>query len=263
MLLIGETCNSSVPRTLELLNTHNEAGMIELIKRQEAAGTHYLDINTALTGERELADMKWVVDLAIRHSKCNIMLDSPNWETIEAMLPVVAGRDIMINSITADEKFIPVYDRLRETDVSIVCLPIKGREIPSEPETRLKHAGELIEKLTQHGIPAKRIYIDVLVEAAASSNHAGTSALETLRLIQKNYPEVNTICGLSNISFGLPRRALLNAAFLLMARALGITAAILDVTSERMKEAIAASEVLLGHDEYCLDYIHFVRDGRS
>lgn len=117
---------------------------------------------------------------------------------------------------------------IKETGASVVCLPIVGREIPAQPEGRLKNADLLIEKLTAAGIAADNIYVDVLAEALATEEKAAATTLKTIRLIKEKYPEIQTICGLSNISFGLPKRANLNAAFLAMALVSGLVRPILD-----------------------------------
>lgn len=141
-----------------------------------------------------------------------------------------------------------------------MCLPIVGREIPAQPEGRLKNADLLIEKLTAAGIAADNIYVDVLAEALATEEKAAATTLKTIRLIKEKYPEIQTICGLSNISFGLPKRANLNAAFLAMALVSGLDAAILDCSSPRIQDMLYTAEALLGRDEYCMEYIGYCRE---
>ena len=260
MLVIGEKLNSSIPKTLEAFQKRNSDAVIELIKKQERFGANYLDINTALTGEQENDTMRWVVDLVLQHSRCDIMIDSPNIEAIKEVLPYIQGRKLFINSISTDKAYEELLPMIKETGASVVCLPIVGREIPAQPEGRLKNADLLIEKLTAAGIAADNIYVDVLAEALATEEKAAATTLKTIRLIKEKYPEIQTICGLSNISFGLPKRANLNAVFLAMALVSGLDAAILDCSSPRIQDMLYTAEALLGRDEYCMEYIGYCRE---
>ena len=259
MLIIGEKLNSSVPRTLDALRAHDEAYFIHLIRAQEEAGADYIDINTALTEAREVPDMKWGVDLILRHSDCGIMLDSPNPDVIRAVLPAAKERKLFINSISLDQKYEPLYEVIAQSGACTVCLPISGSSIPQTAQERLSNAEKITEKLISAGVPKENIYLDVLVEAAATDIHAPATALDTIRLIKKELG-VNTICGLSNVSFGLPKRRALNTAFLAMAMAAGLDSALLDITSAGIREMLAAANALLGKDEYCMDYISFMRN---
>lgn len=258
MLKIGEKLNSSIPKTLEALKSHDEASLVELIRRQEECGADYLDINTALTGENELADMEWVIGLACRHSSCGIMIDSPNPEIIRDAVSFAGDRKIFINSISLDEKYEMLYDLIREKQASVICLPMTGREIPETAELRITNARALAQRLTAAGIPEERIYIDALVEAVATAAEAPSITLKTIRLL-KEQTAVKSVCGLSNVSFGLPGRVRLNASFLAMCMQAGADALILDPTSARMQEALYTAEALLGRDEYCLEYINYSR----
>ncbi|MDD6235882.1 MAG: dihydropteroate synthase [Clostridiales bacterium] len=260
MLIIGEKLNSSIPKTLEAFQNRDTDAVVELIKKQERCGADYLDINTALTEAQENDTMRWAIDLILTHSRCDIMIDSPNIEAIKAALPHVQGRKVFINSISNDTAYEELLPVIKETGASVVCLPIAGREIPAKSEDRLKNAGLLIKKLTSAGIAANHIYIDVLAEALATQEKAAMTTINTIRLVKEKYPEVQTICGLSNISFGLPKRANLNAAFLAMALAGGLDAAILDCSSPRIQEMLYTAEALLGRDEYCMEYIGYCRE---
>lgn len=138
-----------------------------------------------------------------------------------------------------------------------VCRLWGGKFLRAGRQT--EKCGLLIEKLTAAGIAADNIYVDVLAEALATEEKAAATTLKTIRLIKEKYPEIQTICGLSNISFGLPKRANLNAAFLAMALVSGLDAAILDCSSPRIQDMLYTAEALLGRDEYCMEYIGYCR----
>ena len=260
MLIIGEKLNSSVPKTLEALNSHNEKYLTETIKRQAQCGAQYLDINTALTRDKETENMLWVIKLALENSPCGIMIDSPEPQVILDCMPALEGRRAIVNSITLDDKYDALISAIKETQAGVVCLPIKGRAIPETAQERVENAALLINKLRSAKIEDDKIYIDILAEAVATNGEAAKTALETLRLIREQFPRIHTVCGLSNISFGLPLRAKLNAAFLTMAMQNGMDSVIADPTSETVMDAVYIAQAMLGEDEYCIEFINYIRE---
>jgi 5-methyltetrahydrofolate--homocysteine methyltransferase len=135
-----------------------------------------------------------------------------------------------------------------------------GPGIPETAGGRLAQAVMLIEKLRGCGFSDENIYMDALAGAVAADYTHGLTALKTLSLIHKKEPRINMVCGLSNISYGLPNRAKLNAAFLMMAMQNGLTSVIADVLSKEVWEALILAETLLGQDDYCMAYIGWYRD---
>lgn len=259
MIIIGEKLNSSIPKTLKALNGRDSAYLTGLIKRQAAAGAHYLDINTALTGADETENMLWLIRLVIENSGCGIMIDSPNPDVIRRCVDSAEDRPLIINSISIDDEYDELIEIAGRCGAGLVCLPMKGNKTPHTTAERLQNAQELTAKLRGAGIHDDAIYIDVLVEAIASNDGAALAVLNTITSVKECCPGVKTICGLSNVSFGLPRRAKLNGAFLSMAMQNGLDSAILDITSEEIRDALTASYALLGNDEYCMGYIGYCR----
>lgn len=258
MIIIGEKLNSSIPATLEAFTNHDADAVTSLIRRQAESGAHYLDINTALTGEDEAENLKWVIDLALEHCGCGIMIDSPNPVVIMQCAEYAQGRSLLINSVTLDAKYDALLDTASALDAGVVCLPL-GDKGAQNARKRLKNAIALAEKLELKGIAPDKIFIDVLVEAVATGGDKALQALETLSLIKTEVQGINTIAGLSNVSFGLPKRGGINSAFLAMMMLRGLDSAIMDVTSPTMRDTLAASNALLGKDEYCLEYIAHTR----
>lgn len=258
MITIGEKLNSSIPKTLEAVSAHDEAYVIELIRRQAECGADYLDINTAVAGNEE-ADMEWLIGLVKTHSHCGMMIDSQNPETIRAVLPLCEGRPVILNSVTPDPSFEPLFPLLAACQAGVVCMPADGIGLVQSAGERAETAQKLCEKLVAAGIPQESIYVDIMAEALATADQAAVTVMETLREVRSRIPGARTVCGLSNISFGLPRRGLLNRAFLAMAMGSGLDSAILDVTAPSVRETLAACNALLGNDEFCMDYIGFVR----
>lgn len=259
MTVIGEKLNSSIPKTLQALEANDADAIAELVVRQAEAGAHYLDINTAVCGEKELERMLFVLDIALSHSSCGIMLDSPDPSVIKAAADRLGARPAILNSVTITDRIKELAPLAAERGYGIVGLPIEGTHIPHSASRRTENALRLIEALVKAGIPERNIYLDVLAQSIAADVKSAAQTLETIRRIRSVCPRVNTICGLSNISFGLPRRAILNNAFLCAAISAGLTSAILDITCESTRMAIYAAKAVAGLDEYCLEYIEAVR----
>jgi 5-methyltetrahydrofolate--homocysteine methyltransferase len=134
--------------------------------------------------------------------------------------------------------------------------------MPTTVEERVQVGSELIQKLTDEGIPLEKIYVDPLVQPVSVDTGMGIATLGAINKIMNDFPGVNTICGLSNISFGLPERRLLNRNFLALAMSYGLSAAILDPTDKQLMATILAIEMLLGRDEYCENFINAYQNGR-
>jgi 5-methyltetrahydrofolate--homocysteine methyltransferase len=134
--------------------------------------------------------------------------------------------------------------------------------ISPKAQNRFKSGAYLVESLTAHGIQPDRIFLDPIVSPVSVDTQATRLARETLRLIKKDLPQVKTICGLSNISFGLPQRKLLNHNFLSIMLSEGLDAAILDPTDKALMAHLVATQTLMGLDEGCLDYIAAYRSGQ-
>ncbi len=260
MLIISEKLNSSIPSVLEAFQQKNDELLIELIKKQEGAGATYIDINTAVLQDAELETMLYAIELVKKHSKMGIMIDTPNVSVVHQAVEACEGRSIIINSVTVSERIDELMDLLKERqDIMVVGLPIPKEGIPHTAAERVRYAGEIIEKFRVNGVSEDRILIDVLVEALAVGDNNAVLCLETLRLLKETYPQVKTTGGFSNISFGLPKRMVLNTAFLAMAMYQGLDSAIMDPAPDGMRKSYRAIHALLGNDEYCMDYIDEIR----
>lgn len=259
MLIIGEKLNSSIPSALDAMNAGEEA-VAAIIDLQNAAGADYIDINTALMGERELEIMKMSARLVIERTSLGIMLDSPSAGVLAGAAEVCGGRKLILNSVTSDERIDEVAPLAAETGCGVVVLPIDSSDgIPPTADGRLALAERAIEKLTGAGVSEENIYIDAICETLATGDGNARCALDTIRLI-KEKTGAKTVCGLSNVSFGLPKRAFINASFMSMAAFCGLDAAIADPCSKELRKAMRAAEAVAGRDEYCMEYIGFIRD---
>jgi len=199
--------------------------------------------------------MEWVIGLVLDNSKCGIMIDSPSAEIILKMIPLIKDRKFIINSISLVDRIEELLKTLVLADCGIVCLPIGEKGMPKSLNEKLKNTERLIERLTENGVRNENIYIDILLEALATEIESGKNAISTIKELKLKYPEVHAICGLSNISFGLPDRVNINSAFLAAAIIAGLDSVIMDITNSESRKILYASRALAGKDDFCVDYI--------
>lgn len=259
MILIGEKLNSSIPSTLTMFEARDEASVAALIKKQAAAGAAFLDVNAAVCAD-ERGTLLWALELVKKYSDCGVMVDTADTEVMAEAARAASGRELILNSTTIDERFDAVTALAKETGASLVALPISLEGQAATLEERCANIDTLVGKLREAGIPDERVYLDVLVETLATNGESAKTAIGAIIHAAARYPEIRTTCGLSNISFGLPRRALINSAFLSAAVFNGLSSAILDPASPSIRDALAAAQVVAGQDDFCMNYITYLRE---
>jgi 5-methyltetrahydrofolate--homocysteine methyltransferase len=192
-----------------------------------------------------------------------LVLDSPNPSALERALKANKNSKPIINSLTGESKrFNEVMPLVAQYKTGIVALCMDDSGMPETAGDRVRIAGSLIKKLTGEGVGLEDIYIDPMVRPISTGSHYGPVVLDTIRRVREEYPGVHLACGLSNISFGLPNRKLINQAFLIAAMAAGLDAAILDPLDKKLMSFLCVAEALLGQDEFCMDYLNRYREGR-
>lgn len=260
MIKVGEKLNSSIPRTGEAIARRDGEAILGLAREQLAGGAVWLDINAAVFMDGEQEALLWIMDLVQRETGARLMVDSPNPAVIAAALAADRVGGAIVNSVTLEEgKLDALLPLVRQYDAGVVAMPISPAGVPRAPEDRLANTDQLMERMAAEGIAPERVYLDPLVEALSADSCAPSVTLETIRLVRAAHPRVNIILGLSNVSFGLPRRKLLNGVFLAGAMMAGANAAILDAADAALAQTIAAAEALCGRDEYCMEYLRFCR----
>ncbi len=262
MLIVGELINTS-RRKVEAAVRDRDADFIgELAERQVAAGADYVDVNCGTLVGEEVEALPWLVKTVQARVDVPLCIDSANPEAIEAALRVHRGQ-AMVNSITAEgdrfESFLPL---LQEHGASVIALCMDDQGIPETSEQRFEVALRLVEDLRAAGLKPEQIYIDPLIRPISTGSQFGVTALETIQRVKQHLNGVHTICGLSNISFGLPKRRVLNMTFLALCLSAGLDAAIMDPTETVNMAILRAAEALLGRDEYCRNYLEAYRQGK-
>ena len=261
MIIIGEKLNGSIPSMRKAIAEKDEARIRELARKQSEAGADYLDVCASVAVDAEVETLKWMLDLVQSESDVPICLDSPSPETLVKSLPFCKKPGI-INSVSGEgNKIDMIFPAIADTQWGCVALLCDDRGIPKSVEQRMETFEAIMEKAKAYKIAPSRLYIDPLVVTLSTNETALTAFAECTRRVKQQYPEIHITSGLSNISFGLPVRKLINMAFMILAMGAGMDSAIVDPTNRDMLGIIYAAGALLENDEYCLDYISAYKEG--
>jgi 5-methyltetrahydrofolate--homocysteine methyltransferase len=254
--LIGERIN---PTSRRLFQDQLRAGDMSAVERDVAAqvegGADVLDVNMGvpLTDEPDL--LAKAIRLVQSLTDRPVCIDSSVVEALEAALAVYEGR-ALVNSVTAeDERLKAILPLVKRYDAAIIALPNDAEEIPMEADRRLELVQHIVDVATEeYGIAVNDIVIDPLAMPIGADTSVVNTTLETMRRVRDEFG-LNMTCGASNVSFGMPDRHTLGAAFLPMAMTAGLTSAIMDTRSPQIVTAVKAADLLLGHDEWGQSWI--------
>jgi methanogenic corrinoid protein MtbC1/uroporphyrinogen-III decarboxylase len=255
LVIIGERINPTGRKKLAQALEKGDLGLVqsEAIKQVED-GAHILDVNVGVSGIDEPAMLKEAILAIGEVTDIPLCIDSALPKALEAGLEVYEGK-ALVNSVNGEElKLKQILPMVKEHSAAVIGLTMDDRGIPKDAETRLEIARKIVERAEQTGIPREDVIIDPLAMAVSADYQAGLETIKALQLIRDELG-VNQTLGLSNISFGLPERASINAVFLAMAVLSGLTCPIVDPTVWEMRKALLVSDMLLGKDEYCMNYI--------
>ena len=262
MIIIGEKINSTLKAIRPAMETRDTAAVSDLAKKQYEAGATYIDLNAGMFYNDEAEILEWLVNTVQEAVDAPLTLDSPNPVALKRALQSNKNGKPIINSITDEkDRYNAVLPLIKEFGTRIVALCMDDSGMPETVEDRVIIADRLIGKLTKEGVDISDIFIDPMVRPIGTGSHYGTVAIETIRKVKLTYPEVHITCGLSNISFGIPARKVMNQAFLIAAIAAGMDGAILDPLDKKLMTFLYAGEALMGYDEYCMNYLTKFREG--
>lgn len=262
MEIIGATINTSVPGIEEMIVRRDKDRLLRLVAFQlkNGACTVALNAGTLLTTEAD--DIAWMVKTIQDEFAIPLCLDSPNAEAVEAGLRIHRHGRPMINSTTAEPDrlgdFLPLAQKYNATVVGLLM----GEEgVPRDIATRLQCAQRIIEAAREYGVQAEDIYLDPLVFPLSLESNNAKYFLDALRAIRKEFPRCRTICGLNNISYGLPEREILNQLFLTLCAGAGISAVFMEITAIT-GATVKALRLLMGEDEFCEQFLEAYRQGK-
>ncbi|MBW1996739.1 MAG: dihydropteroate synthase [Deltaproteobacteria bacterium] len=264
MIIVGENINASIPRISSLIQRRDTDALLDLAQKQADAGVDYIDVNVGNdmgSREGEVAAMQWAMESIQGQLDIPLVLDSADPAVLEAGLKARDGRSSLINSTKGeDESLRQILPLSKEYGVPLVALAMDENGIPKSVEERMHVCGKISGACEKHGVSLEDVFFDPLVLPISTDTHQAMVALKTVEEIKERFPMAKTIMGLSNVSFGLPGRAYLNAAFMHMAIYAGLDAAIVNPLHKELIFAVKTADVLAGNDRRCRQYMRFFRD---
>jgi 5-methyltetrahydrofolate--homocysteine methyltransferase len=259
-VIIGERINPTGRKILAAEMAAGDFTRVEADARaQVEAGAHMLDVNAGIPLADEPAILARAIQLVQSITDVPLSIDSSIVAALEAGLAVYKGK-ALVNSVTGeDERLESVLPLVKKYGAAVIAISNDETGISEDPDVRYAVAKKIVERAMDHGIPACDVVVDPLVMPIGAINQAG---VQVMRLVHRLRTElkVNTSCGASNISFGLPYRDGINSAFLTMAMGAGMTSAITNPMHVDVIKACMGADVMLGHDPDCARWIRRFRD---
>jgi 5-methyltetrahydrofolate--homocysteine methyltransferase len=261
MKIIGEKINGT-RKTVAAAIAQRDAEFIQnLAKKQVDGGAHWLDVNAGTHPDREVDDMLWLIELIQGVTDVPLSLDSANPKALTAALGAVK-KTPLINSISGEpDRLNNVLPIVAQHGCEVIALAMDDKGIPNDVDGRMAVVRKLFDATRGAGVPDEKVYVDTLVLTIATDTTAGRVTLDTIRAVRAEFPQAHISLGLSNVSFGLPVRSLVNRTFLTLAIAAGMDTAIIDPNDRELKAALFATDLLLGYDKHCLNYTRAYRKG--
>ncbi len=260
-VMIGERIN---PTGRKLLAAEMKEGDFSRVEAdavaQVAAGAHMLDVNAGIPLADEPALLAKAVKLVQSVTDVPLSIDSSIIEALEAGVDAYVGKPL-INSVTGEDEVLErVLPLVARHSAAVVAISNDETGISEDPDVRFAVAKKIVERAADHGIPAADVVVDPLVMPIGAMGQAGQQVFRLVRRLRDELG-VNTTCGASNVSFGLPNRHVITGTFLSMAIGAGMTSAIMNPLHDEVRNAVMAADVLAGHDQDCASWIMANRDG--
>ena len=263
MIVIAEKINATLPSVKEIIQNRQQEKLLDLAKQQAEAGANYIDVNVG-TGigsrEDELQAMKWAVETIQSEVQTPLCIDSADPGVLEIGLKSRDGRPSMVNSVKAEKESLEKVVPLASTySAPVIALTLDESGIPKTVDDRMQAAEKIVSACVRFAVPIENIFFDLLVMPISTDVKHGLKTLAAITEVKKQFPGCKTVLGISNISYGLPARGRLNAAFLCMAVYAGLDAAIIDPLDHEISAAVKTAEVLVGRDRHCRKYTRAFR----
>lgn len=262
MIIIGEKINGTIPGVKKAIENRDEQFIRDLAIKQVEAGAHYIDVCASTAPEFEVQTLKWLMEIVQDAIDTPLCIDSPNPRAIEQVFKYAKEPGI-INSVSEEgDKCEVVYPMIQGTRWQVIALTCDQKGIPSDVQARVEITKTMVQKAQQYDITPDRIHIDPLVMAISADNQSLLNFIETLKAVKELYPTIKVTSGLSNISFGMPLRKIINQHFLTIATYAGMDSAILDPCNRDILTTLLAAEALLGRDRYCRNFSNAYRKNK-
>jgi 5-methyltetrahydrofolate--homocysteine methyltransferase len=261
--VIGERINMTRKQIKALVRDRDAAAIANEAKKQTDAGATHIDVNAGGDPEHEVEDMAWLTETVAEATDLPLCFDSANPEALQAGLSRCKRPGTLINSITGEkERLDGVLPLVVEHETGVIALTMDDSGMPEDLDGRLKITRDLAKLCQDQGIGLDRVYFDHLVRPASTNPGQARFILDAVAGTKQEFPDAHCAMGLSNISYGIPERNLLNRSFLAMLVAAGADGAIIDPCEPGMIATLLAARAALGVDEFCMEYITAYREGK-
>jgi cobalamin-dependent methionine synthase I len=260
MIVIGELINSTRDEVLIAIEDRDADTIKNLALRQAEAGVDYIDVNAGAFVDDEFEHLAWTIETVRSVTDLPLALDSADPEVIEKALEI--SGPAMINSITAEtEKLERIIPLAKKYHAKLIALCLDDNGMPTTAEDRIRIADKFAQAFEEAQIPLEDVFLDPLVKPVSVNEQFGNEVLATLDEINRRYPGFHTTCGLSNVSYGLPKRRILNQAFFILCIGRGMDAVIIDPLDKKIVSLMYAAEAVAGRDPKMVTYLKKVREG--
>ena len=264
MIIIGEKINGSIPSVAKAIAERDAEFIKARAIAQEQAGATFIDCCASVPEAEEVETLKWMIDCIQEVTDLPISVDSPSADVLVEAYKF-CKRPGLFNSVSGEgdkiEKIFAVMAQPENKGWQVIALLSDDTGIPKNAADRLRVFDKIMAKAKEYGISPDRIQIDPLVEMLCTSENGIETNTEVITTVREKYPTIHITAAVSNISFNLPVRKMLNLGFTVLAMNAGLDSAILDPTNRDMMGLIYATEALLGLDDYCMEYISAYREG--
>lgn len=259
MIIIAEKLNGSIPSMAKAIAERDEEHIKNVAKRQAEAGANFLDV-CASVDAGEVETLEWMINLVQEVADTPISVDSPDARVcLEGMK--FCKKPGLVNSVSGEgEKIDVVFPVIADTGWEVMALLCDDSGIPKTAQDRIRVLNNIMAKADEYGIAHNRIHIDPLVEMLCTAEEGIAVIVEVMKYIKEHYPKAHISGAVSNISFNLPYRKIINLAFAVLAINAGMDSAVMDPLNRDLRGAIYATEALMGEDYYCMEYISAYRE---
>ncbi len=259
--VIGERINTSRKKVQEAAAQKDAKYIINDVQQQQEAGANFIDVNAGARIGHETQDMKWLIETIQPIAKVPLCLDSPDPAVLEMAFQMVHQKPL-VNSISLEkERFDTMMPFLDGKDCKVIALCMDDAGMPGSSDDIVDRATRLIVELSNINILPDSVYIDPLVQPISTDTNKGLMVLDAVRAIKGEFPTVHITGGLSNISYGLPQRRVINRTFVTLMMDAGMDSAIIDPLDQAIMATIKTADMLLGKDQFCGEYLKGVRAG--
>jgi len=262
MIVIGENINSTRKKVAPLIEAKDAGAIVAICNEQKDAGATHLDLNAAAIIGKEHELLPWLVETVQAEIDLPLSVDTPSPQAAALALPLCKNKPIL-NSISGEkERLEGLLPLVKEHKPSTIVMAMDDDGMPTNVEDRVEKIKPTVDKLIDAGLAPEDLLLDPLVFPVGADQHNALIILDTIRRFKSEFAGCNVVCGLSNVSHGLPARKFINQAFLVMCVQAGMSAVIINPLDCYIMALLKASLALTNQDEFCMDYIKANEDGK-